>query len=171
MGEPIYKEFKEGFKEVKEDLSSSRAPGKTEQLIRSKLQGWTDELLAENDERRKWFDLEFSSVTSLVKQASRTQTFKRKLVQLLDLHAGITDFEPKKVPGGGAKPERKPWDVTGGDAQNRHHPDYKPVRGQRNERPKRDEDAETRQREHHANNRKNDLYQQAASLLGIGMSA
>ena len=96
VGMPIYKELKEDLKEAKEDLSSSGAPGKTEGLIREKLQGYADVMLAENEDRRKWFHQPYSNVERLVKQASRTHQFKRKLVQLLDLHAGITDFEPTR---------------------------------------------------------------------------
>ena len=36
-------------------------------------------------------------------------------------------LEPQKVP---AAAQRKPWDVSGGDRENREHPDWKAVRGQ-----------------------------------------
>jgi hypothetical protein len=56
--------------------------------------------------------------------------------------------------------DRKPWNYSGGDAANRSHPEYRPVRGQSS-------DQRAREAERLANERKNELTDQAATALGL----
>jgi hypothetical protein len=146
----------------------------TEKILRVNLRDLYDQLMLEVQERqRKWLELPPDKIRGLVRQAGQKNggKFRTKLIKLLDLETGLIEFSPTRNSNGGGGNTRKPWDTSGGDAQNRHHPDYKPVRGQRITPPKRDDDAEMRQREASANNRRNELLRQAALLGFTGVAA
>jgi hypothetical protein len=94
---------KEVKREVKREVVG--ATTETEKILRKNLTRLYDQLMLEVQERRtKWLELPPDRVRAIVRQAGKNNggKFRTKLIHLLDLEAGLVDFDPK--PDTGRKP-------------------------------------------------------------------
>lgn len=146
---------------------STTTGGEAREKISAALTDLLPTLLAERPDREAWFDLRVERIDQLIQQSQQQHrtSFRTQLKRLLDLSAGLVTFDPNAKPRAASTQQRAPWDVSGGDRQNRHRPDYKPVRGQTppaRTTPTDRADRSERDAEARANDRRRDLARQAA---------